>query len=239
MNTEQARANLADASGGTRLPAEVLAATFKERGGPAELTREETMIILDQQIAALSDKKFQTELWKEFPHDDDILEKRKKVEWLCLPIKGKIADKFGYGSDVRGVKKCEGAMAEDEDDKELTQKHNLVEYLSSPDVQKKKDGASASAAKASQAAGGQTNGGGGAGTSWVVVGGADTDGILAREGQDLNSAKCAERLATGAEVEELQLVGGRLQFRKLKGNGPETGWVSLELKGKALVEKKA
>lgn len=48
------------------------------------------------------------------------------------------------------------------------------------------------------------------------------------------------RLATGATVEELELVGDRLHYRLLPGQssaGPATGWVSVSLKDKPLLRK--
>lgn len=72
---------------------------------------------------------------------------------------------------------------------------------------------------------------------WEVVGGADKGGILVREGVDLKSPQTADRLSTGALVQEIELAGDRLHFSRLTGTGPETGWVSLALKDKALVVK--
>lgn len=72
---------------------------------------------------------------------------------------------------------------------------------------------------------------------WEVVGGADKGGILVREGQDLSTPQTAERLSTGALVEEIALVGERLNFKRVTGTGPATGWVSISLKDKVLVEK--
>mmetsp|Transcript_17433 Transcript_17433/g.27861 ORF Transcript_17433/g.27861 Transcript_17433/m.27861 type:complete len:582 (+) Transcript_17433:154-1899(+) len=74
---------------------------------------------------------------------------------------------------------------------------------------------------------------------WEVVGGAATGGILVREGRDLKSPEAAARLSTGAEVEELQLVLERLQYRLVTGTGPAEGWISISLKGKPLVQQKA
>lgn len=71
---------------------------------------------------------------------------------------------------------------------------------------------------------------------WVVVGGTSQGGITVREGEGLKS-KDLGRIATGATVEELQLTGDRLQFKKLTGDGPDTGWVSLSFKGTPLVKK--
>jgi len=70
---------------------------------------------------------------------------------------------------------------------------------------------------------------------WKVVGGADKGGILVREGQDLKSPAAGDRLATGAVVEQLELVGERLNYRLVEGTGPASGWVSLRLTGKELL----
>lgn len=73
------------------------------------------------------------------------------------------------------------------------------------------------------------------GQRWEVVGGADKGGILVRGGQSTTSEQLEARLATGALVEELELVGDRLHYQKVSGAGPETGWVSTVLKDKALL----
>mmetsp|Transcript_58717 Transcript_58717/g.157299 ORF Transcript_58717/g.157299 Transcript_58717/m.157299 type:complete len:330 (-) Transcript_58717:169-1158(-) len=71
---------------------------------------------------------------------------------------------------------------------------------------------------------------------WCVVGGVDKGGILVRTGQETSSPEAASRLATGALVKQEELVGDRLSYTKLTGEGPETGWVSIKLKDKILVE---
>ncbi|CAK9050234.1 unnamed protein product [Durusdinium trenchii] len=65
---------------------------------------------------------------------------------------------------------------------------------------------------------------------WEVIGGADKGGILVREGQSTTSKQLAERLSTGAFVEELDLRGERLNYKRLTGTGPEIG---LTVSGKA------
>lgn len=72
---------------------------------------------------------------------------------------------------------------------------------------------------------------------WEVVGGGSQGGILAREGMSLKSAECEGRLSTGALIEEVDLVGERLCYKRLTGTGPEDGWVSLSIKGKEIVTK--
>lgn len=71
---------------------------------------------------------------------------------------------------------------------------------------------------------------------WCVVGGVDKGGILVRTGQETSSPEAASRLATGALVRQEELVGDRLSYTKLSGDGPETGWVSVKLKEKILME---
>lgn len=75
------------------------------------------------------------------------------------------------------------------------------------------------------------------GRIWVVVGGTEVGGIIVREGDGLESVKLSDRLATGAKVEELNLLGKRLHYRRCEGKGPDSGWVNIEIKGKVLMEE--
>jgi len=70
---------------------------------------------------------------------------------------------------------------------------------------------------------------------WEVIGGADKGGILVRTGQELKSPAASGRLSTGAIVEELALVGERLQYRLAQGSGPHEGWVSIRITSKDLL----
>mmetsp|Transcript_92341 Transcript_92341/g.214580 ORF Transcript_92341/g.214580 Transcript_92341/m.214580 type:complete len:845 (+) Transcript_92341:65-2599(+) len=74
------------------------------------------------------------------------------------------------------------------------------------------------------------------GASWVVVGGGDKGGIVVRQGENLKSAELP-RLATGATVEEIELKGDRLHYKRLTGEGPDFGWVSLSFKGTPLLRR--
>jgi len=69
---------------------------------------------------------------------------------------------------------------------------------------------------------------------WEVVGGGDKGGILVREGESVGSPQTSERLSTGALIEEMELKGERLHFKRLTGTGPEEGWISIKLPGKDL-----
>eukprot|EP00930_Biecheleria_cincta_P044837 TRINITY_DN30889_c0_g1_i1.p1 TRINITY_DN30889_c0_g1~~TRINITY_DN30889_c0_g1_i1.p1 ORF type:complete len:486 (-),score=57.27 TRINITY_DN30889_c0_g1_i1:155-1612(-) len=77
---------------------------------------------------------------------------------------------------------------------------------------------------------------------WVVVGGAGNGGIIVRAGEDLSSEKLEPRLEYGAVLEQIELAGSRLHYRKINNKdmkfsftGPEEGWISMTLKGKPLV----
>ncbi|CAE8675106.1 unnamed protein product [Polarella glacialis] len=76
----------------------------------------------------------------------------------------------------------------------------------------------------------------GGGRLWEVVGGIDSGGILVRDGSSLNSPQLGDRLATGALVEELELLGQRLRYRLRMGRGPRVGWVSLRFGQKELLD---
>jgi len=73
------------------------------------------------------------------------------------------------------------------------------------------------------------------GRKWTVIGGCKK-GILVRRGEDLGSAPIQIRLANNSVIEELELVADRLHYRKLVGEGPDFGWVSLTVKGTTLLE---
>jgi len=68
---------------------------------------------------------------------------------------------------------------------------------------------------------------------WEVVGGKEKGGIVVRAGVETSSAEL-ERLSTGALIEQIKLVDGRLNFKRLTGTGPGSGWISVKLKEKDL-----
>lgn len=73
------------------------------------------------------------------------------------------------------------------------------------------------------------------GQLWHVTGGLDTGGILVRAGKSTTSEQLAERLSTGAVVKALDVEGNRLQYARLTGAGPATGWVSTKLRQSRLL----
>jgi len=72
---------------------------------------------------------------------------------------------------------------------------------------------------------------------YEVVGPHDKHSISVRSGQSMKSPEEKERLQRGALIKELELVGERLHYELLEGDGPTTGWVSLKLKGKDMLKR--
>mmetsp|Transcript_70739 Transcript_70739/g.207186 ORF Transcript_70739/g.207186 Transcript_70739/m.207186 type:complete len:162 (+) Transcript_70739:74-559(+) len=72
------------------------------------------------------------------------------------------------------------------------------------------------------------------GQTWQVVGGGRF-GVVVTEGENRDSAELGQRLGKGATVEELEVAGERLHFKRLSGDGPASGWVSTTNRGRDLV----
>lgn len=61
---------------------------------------------------------------------------------------------------------------------------------------------------------------------WHVVGGYG-DGIFVREGCSLGSERYNLKLGTFAQIWEEEVRDGRLRYTKLAGDGPKSGWVTI------------
>merc|ERR1712232_264225 len=72
---------------------------------------------------------------------------------------------------------------------------------------------------------------------WKVVGGSDKGGVRVRKGKDLKSAEITARLSVGTTVEELERDGNRLRFKRLDGDGPDSGWCSIASKGVSMLKE--
>lgn len=63
---------------------------------------------------------------------------------------------------------------------------------------------------------------------------------MVREGESTSSKAMDERLAKGAIVEQVELIGDRLHYNNKKvgtGSGPIEGWVAVKIKSSVLMEK--
>lgn len=57
---------------------------------------------------------------------------------------------------------------------------------------------------------------------------------MVRKEMSTSSTAESEKLATGALIEQLEKNGDRMKYKKIKGAGPATGWVSVKSQGKDL-----
>mmetsp|Transcript_11631 Transcript_11631/g.31726 ORF Transcript_11631/g.31726 Transcript_11631/m.31726 type:complete len:417 (-) Transcript_11631:78-1328(-) len=73
------------------------------------------------------------------------------------------------------------------------------------------------------------------GRKWTVIAGQQSRGLVVRSGALLASMAYKHRLVNGAWVEELERHGDRLHYKRLSGDGPDWGWVSLHSKGSQLL----
>jgi len=65
----------------------------------------------------------------------------------------------------------------------------------------------------------------GNGKTWIVVGDPEK-GIFVREGVTFSTSYLST-LKKGSRLEEIEVIGNRLHYRLLRGDGPHTGWVSI------------
>lgn len=204
------------------------------------------MSMQDALMAQYSRPEFQAQLWAAMADAgaDQVKQTRARQE-LCLPIQGPIISQFGFEASRRGVALSVAAFAPLNGDPEIDARNSALAVLVNPQLQKPQKSlqpeklpaagrpAAAAQHEAPVEAAAQARQ---AASLWKVVGGASSGGVVVRRGRDLTSVALA-RLSTGAEVEEVDVEGDRLHYRKLRGDGPEFGWVSLSVKGSPLMER--
>lgn len=71
---------------------------------------------------------------------------------------------------------------------------------------------------------------------WVVTGGAGKGGILVRQEEELGSKPLPIKLATGTLIEEMESVGNRLHYRRIRGDGPDFGWVNITFNDRYIID---
>jgi len=70
---------------------------------------------------------------------------------------------------------------------------------------------------------------------WIVVGGSGSGGVRAQLAPESGASDCGGRLATGARLEQIAMQDDKVLFKKLEGDGPQFGWVSLRHEGVPLM----
>lgn len=195
-----------------------------ERRRRAPLTREEALALQDDLIVKFSKPDFQQKL-EAVLHaaGDDIVSQIRARHKLCVPIQLPVVRKYGFGDVAHSI----SAFTDDLNaDPEIAEKRSKLATLVNPSLRTTmKDMVNPFKQIILRSVPGR---------HWTVVGGEHMGGIIARRGKELTSPLLGSRegpilLATGAEVEEIELLGERLHYRKLNVEdvGPEFGWVSI------------
>lgn len=186
------------------------------------LDREVAMVFQDALIEKFRQPHFQDRLQTALEAaGPDPVQRSRVRQALCLPVQLPVARRFGFTDVAETIQ----AFAHLSEDPEIRQRKKKIDAL----VGLSEAGAiCADSRKETKKIEGRP------GRRWKVVGGARTGGLLVRRGPELLSAILGTRtgparLATGAEVEELGLLGNRLHFNKIHGEGPNVGWASIEL----------
>lgn len=160
---------------------------------------------------------------------DPVLRSRAR-QTLCLPMQYPLARRFGFEDVSESIRTFEHEPLRS-DPQIIVRKAQIDELVGMPDV---------------PLTARQSNGPDGRrldkqpGRRWVVVGGAQHGGILVRRGRELTSALLGTRagpvrLSTDAEVAEIDVYEERLHYRKVSGEGPDFGWVSIATQGEPLL----
>jgi len=219
------------------------------------LTRQQIIEIQDALIQEYQKKEFQDKLHAAMAAaGSDPVAQLHARQAVCLPIQGPIVAKYGFEPSLRGVQQTLSFLTDDlisdpdivanlETMSVLVERHDLhLERNRVRDTKTSAERAFNYADLTSRHPALQVEPA--EGRLWKVVGGAQHHGLVVRKGKDLSSPQLGHdnhdaRLSTDAVVREIELVGERLHYRKITGDGPEFGWVSINLHGSALLKPAA
>uniref|UniRef100_A0A7S4S235 Protein C10 n=1 Tax=Alexandrium monilatum TaxID=311494 RepID=A0A7S4S235_9DINO len=203
---------------------------------PPTLTRTQAIEIHNALIKAYTSPDFQQQLREAFEKaGKDERAQAASRQQLCFPIQAPVVTRYGFEPTRAGVFRCSRALETPEmmADPEVKKGNSILKWLVDPDSQKRfpsPEGYERFKPK-EERVDEET----GAGRYWTVTGGGRKGGIVVRIGQATTSAELARRLASGAVVQQLDLDHGRLHYKKIAGDGPDYGWVSLYSAGKPLL----
>eukprot|EP00413_Alexandrium_margalefii_P040564 CAMPEP_0204593822 /NCGR_PEP_ID=MMETSP0661-20131031/51729_1 /ASSEMBLY_ACC=CAM_ASM_000606 /TAXON_ID=109239 /ORGANISM="Alexandrium margalefi, Strain AMGDE01CS-322" /LENGTH=213 /DNA_ID=CAMNT_0051604169 /DNA_START=62 /DNA_END=703 /DNA_ORIENTATION=- len=155
---------------------------------------------------------------------------------VCFPVQAPVVKRFGFEPTRAGVMRCQLAIETDtlQAIPEVKQGTLLLRWLTDPSRQKL--GPPPAGYDRYKPREFRVDEETGQGRLWVVTGGAAHGGIVVRLGQEMSSKETIRRLSPGATVEQLDLKEGRLHYKKIEGDGPDFGWVSVSSGGRQLVK---
>mmetsp|Transcript_17351 Transcript_17351/g.50734 ORF Transcript_17351/g.50734 Transcript_17351/m.50734 type:complete len:242 (-) Transcript_17351:169-894(-) len=205
-----------------------------------ELSLDDAIRLQDELIKGYMGEDFQRRIWQAFQKAQGDPQKQMiaKVE-TCQVVQFSVLPSFGFEASRKGVQASLKAFNPLNSLAVVNEKNALMQYLIDPQMQQTVAAKHLPAPRGVPASRVQTPDPSdwpeGSGKVWVVVGGAQTGGIVVRRGEQTKTAELPQRLGTGALVEQLELSGDRLKYQRMDGTGPDIGWVSVSFKGKPLL----
>mmetsp|Transcript_108647 Transcript_108647/g.324925 ORF Transcript_108647/g.324925 Transcript_108647/m.324925 type:complete len:270 (-) Transcript_108647:97-906(-) len=198
------------------------------------MTKEQVIEMEELLMVEYKKREFQDLLhkaWKDA--QGDVMGRMKKRQELTLPIQIPIITRYGFEGSKKGLAQSTAAVQSCPDQtEEMLRNHQILMWLCDPDEQKARPDFVPDAeipeelkpakqtiypedlvARKSH---------------WVVVGGQGKGGLVVRKGKALDSPFYNFRLATGARImAETDITSKRMHYRKITGDGPDFGWISL------------
>jgi len=216
------------------------------------LTRQQIINIQDILIQQYQTHEFQDRLHAAVAAaGEDPVAQMHARQAVCLPIQGPVIEKYGFEPSLKGVQQTFGALTDElRADPDIAARivtmSALVERRDPhADRDRERDAKSCAELQSSQSHSVSKHAAVFVEAAdcrlWKVVGGEHHHGLIVRKGADLSSPQLSvgtheARLSTCAVVREIELIGERLHYKKITGDGPDFGWVSINLHGSALLE---
>lgn len=193
-----------------------------------ELTRPQALSIQNALIDAYQSQDFQEKLRVALADaGNDTVAQMHARHQVCLSVQGPIITKYGFESTLNGVQDTFAALSSDDrNHPDIKERLVVMSALTRQDPSRVKTRSIKETVP---------------GRYWLVSGGAHSRGLVVRKDRDLvshllYSGTRVARLMHGAVVREIERDGQRLHYQKVAGDGPDFGWVTIDLHGKALLE---
>mmetsp|Transcript_52501 Transcript_52501/g.150491 ORF Transcript_52501/g.150491 Transcript_52501/m.150491 type:complete len:222 (-) Transcript_52501:66-731(-) len=210
------------------------------------LSLVEVKWMLQDYLDAYKSKDFQIALRRALKAaNGDMVEEVRNRQEVCMPIQKPILEKYGFEPTKQGVQDSLRATTSvgNQYTDEMSRLHFQLQWIINPQAQEADPNfvPDFQMPRPEELDSRYTYGlgvpdPGTRGSVYLVVGGSAAGGLLVRRAAALDSQIYRYRLRTGAKIEALEApVDGRLHYKRLTGEGPDFGWVSMSLKGQELV----
>lgn len=215
------------------------------------ISREIALKLQEALIVEYSKPTFQEKL-RLVLTDKCTIEEKKDLDRELRALREEVGARFGFEASPEGVEKSielfTSALRNDPDIMDNCQKISRLLYPTSLDIQKIKqkyeniskqrdpEMSTKGQARPTEVRKDRLNIVEAIGRYWMVLGGGSTRGIVVQDDEDPQSMEKPVFLAIGSIIEELELIGERLYYEKIAGEGPNFGWVSIMTHGVMLLQ---